>query len=98
MTSKDCDRRFGIGGGTVDSGDHRELNPRVRELGDRDSLLPGGYASKLIEDPLRSLFPGGRRVVAVVECGQAIQGRFHVGDGEGVEQKLDVILVGWGRD
>ena len=72
MGTEDCDR---AGGGTVDPGDHRELNPGVRELFNRDSGLSGlrGDIGEFIEDPLGGVSTGGRGVVAVVECGQVVQ-------------------------
>ena len=41
---------------------------------------------------------GDRGVVAVVELGQAVQVRLHVGHREGGDQGFDFVLVGWGRD
>ena len=70
--AEDRDR---AGGGTIDPSDHRELNPGVYELLDRDSRLSGlrGDIGKLIEDPLGGVSTGCRVVEAVVECGQVIQ-------------------------
>jgi len=56
--TKDRDR---AGGGTVDPGDHRELNPGVCELFYRDSRLSGlrGDIGEFIEDPLGGVSTGG---------------------------------------
>ena len=92
--------RDGAGGGTIDPGDHGELRPWVYEFFDRDSRLSGlrGKAGEFIEDPLGGFFPCGRVVVAVVECGQFVQVRLHVGRGKVCDQGIDVLFVGWGRD
>lgn len=56
MAPEDCDW---AGGGTSDLGDHGELDPGVREFGDRNSGLSSGDTCECVKYPLSRLLTGG---------------------------------------